>query len=389
MGITGRTVLRALRLEWELGLRKLVLFHNVQYASLALPRFPSAAYDAAVARGALNRLALGTPANRHIDNVILGISRRCTYHCEHCYEEMNIGTTETIPVERWQEVIAELQQFGVGIMILSGGEPLLRWNDVLTLLRTADHDRTEFHLHTSGWGMTAEAARELRRAGLSAAAVGLDDAEEERHDRMRGAAGAFRQAHAALQHLHAAGIFTYVNVCLSAGLVRSGALWRFLELARDLRVGIIQLLEPRPCGGYAGSDVGELFTAEDQKVVKSLVHAANTRRRFRSLPLVYNMSDLEASPLVGCTMGGLTHFTIDSTGEVRPCVFVPVSFGNIRGESLAEILPRMRAAVPAPIHKGCGSLLVAQVVREAAERGFQPPIPFEAVRQEWAKALYG
>jgi len=58
-------------------------------------------------------------------------------------------------------------------------------------------------------------------------------------------------------------------------------------------------------------------------------------------------------------MGGHAHFAIDGEGNVVPCVFLPVSFGNIRSEDVSAIYGRMRAAIPRPSHAGCAAALMA------------------------------
>ncbi|HLP16212.1 MAG TPA: radical SAM protein [Bacteroidota bacterium] len=379
--------LRTLEIERQLGLTKFISFNGSLFASLSLPHFPSAAFDYAASRGALNVGGMGTDAKLHIDNAILAITSRCEYGCSHCYERRNIGSSELVPIERWQEVIAQLQEIGVSIVILSGGEPMLRFDGVLELLRSGDKNRSDFHVHTSGAGVTAERARTLRDAGLTAAAVGLDDVDPARFDALRGKRGAFDQAVKALVHFNNAGIFTYTNLCLTPQLVRSGDLWKYFELARELHVGLIELLEPRPCGGYRGKTMESLFTEADRKAVREFIDAGNHDVRYRDYPLLYSIPEIEHPSRLGCTMGGLSHLTIDSSGSVNPCVFVPISFGNILHENLAPIVSRMRQAVPTPIHAGCGSVLLADLLEAHNKDGKRTSRRFEEIEDEWHARL--
>ncbi|MCK5590480.1 MAG: SPASM domain-containing protein, partial [Candidatus Pacebacteria bacterium] len=53
----------------------------------------------------------------------------------------------------------------------------------------------------------------------------------------------------------------------------------------------------------------------------------------------------EASYL-GCTAGGIERFYVNADGEVQPCEFLNVSFGNVRDESYGVIYERMREHFP-------------------------------------------
>ena len=212
-----------LRVETSLHLTKTVVVDGRQFTTPSLPGYPSPAFEGVVARGGLDFAAAGTPRNRNIGSVILGIAPECSYACAHCYEERNLQGGTGVPVTRWHEVVSELQAAGVGVIVLSGGEPMLRYQTVLDLLQRADQ-RSEFHLHTSGQGVTAERASELKAAGLMVAAVGLDDVDATRFDALRGSPGAFGRAVVALQHFSAAGLLTCTNLCLTRALVRSGPL---------------------------------------------------------------------------------------------------------------------------------------------------------------------
>ena len=186
--------LHALWIARRLKLRRIVQLNNAYFSTPLLPHYPSRAYDHMAARGGLNIGAAGTPRKQHINSVFLGITRRCDLHCQHCYEHFNTGAEEVVPISVWKKVIRDVQAAGAGVIILSGGEPMLRYEGLLELLKAGDKDLSDFHIHTSGQGVTLERARELRRAGLIAAAVGLDDVDPARHDRLRGSAGSHQQA---------------------------------------------------------------------------------------------------------------------------------------------------------------------------------------------------
>jgi len=231
--------------------------------------------------------------------------------------------------------------------------------------------------------VTLERALELKRAGLIAAAVGLDDVDPARHDELRGYPGSHDEAVRALRIFREAGIFTYVNVCATQRMVRSGDLSRYAELVKDLGVGFIQLLEPRPCGGYLNAPPGVLLTEDDRRQLLHFFRQMNTDRGYRDYPVVHYVAFAESPAQRGCMMGGLSHLCIDSRGNVNPCVFLPVTFGNIMEEDFETIYRRMRVAIPHPLHKECPSLQLQATLRHKMETESVMPVPHGMIETEW------
>jgi len=119
----------------KMKITKFVQYNGSMYFSLSAPHWPSKAFDRMAANGGLNVAAAGTKLKHHIDNAIIGITRQCNYNCKHCYEYYNLKKKDTIPVFKLLDVIENLQKYGVGIITLSGGEPMLRYNDLLQIFK--------------------------------------------------------------------------------------------------------------------------------------------------------------------------------------------------------------------------------------------------------------
>jgi len=308
---------------------------------------------------------------------------------QHCYEASNLSNEDTIPFNRWKNVIKDLQSIGTNVITFTGGEPLLAYNKVLQLLREGDKDRSDFHIHTSGYGVTLNKAKELKQLGLTAAGIGLDDFKEERHDRIRGYQGAFKEAVQALRFFYEADVFTYINMCLTSDLVRSGGLEEFYSFLKELNVGFVSLLEPKPWGGYFNRDLESLFTEDDRKTVTEFFIKTVQAKEYRKYPSVLYLAYIEAPDRMGCLMGGNSHFYIDSMGNVERCVFLPVSFGNIMEEDFLDIYKRMRKAIPYSLHKQCPSIYFAENIKAKKNAGMDLPIPYKEIEREWQQMYSG
>jgi len=209
-----------IKLRRKLQLTKLVKFNKKFYSTPTIPGYPSRIFDRMASNGGLNFLDAGTPKKKQIDSAFLAITSKCELRCTHCYEQHNLNNNNPIPINKWIEIVDNLQQMGVSVIILTGGEPLSEFENLLMILDKANMDLSEFHIHTSGQGLTKEKVMKLKDHGLTAAAVGLDDVLPERHDSIRGE-GSFPAAVNALKLFNEAGIFTYVNLCATKPLIRS------------------------------------------------------------------------------------------------------------------------------------------------------------------------
>jgi MoaA/NifB/PqqE/SkfB family radical SAM enzyme len=377
--------LKTLSLLQDCRLTKVIQVGSKYHFSLVEPGWPSEAYDRMIAHGGLNVGGAGTPVKAQIDLAILAITRACGNGCEHCYERFNVNGKDTVPLSRWQSVIVEMQSIGVSVVALSGGEPLLRFENTLQLVEAVDKRCSDIHLYTSGLGVRPARVTALVKAGLAGVAVGLDHFDRGKHDAVRGRRGAFDDAVEALQLFREAGILTFVNTCITKQLVANDGLWRFYELLNKLGVGAVQLLEPKPCGGYATQQIRTLYGLEERKATMEFFEATTGDRNHKGYPAVYFPAFTEAPENLGCMMGGLSHLHIDSCGNVEPCVFLPVAFGNITDRSFLDIYQDMRNAVPRPLHKRCPALQLAERVGFSPEDGKELPLQFADVEEQWGR----
>jgi MoaA/NifB/PqqE/SkfB family radical SAM enzyme len=370
-------LINSLKLKKTQGLQekiKVVKFNNRYYGSiLRLPGWPSKPFDHMVASGGLNICASGTSLKQQIDSVILGITRKCNYGCKHCYENPNLSGKESVSIKRWKEVVKDLQKLGVSIVVLSGGEPMLRYEGLIELLESGEKDFSDFHIHTSGNGVSKEKALELKKAGLTAAGIALDDFNPCRQDELRSFRGSHQESVRAIQYFREAGVFPYVNICLNKDLIRSGGLWEYLEYVNNLNVGFINLIEPKPWGGFYSEKADDLFNEEDRRITTEFFDEVRFSRKYDGYPLIFYIQYFE----------GLSHFSINSKGDVQACVFLPVSFGNVLEEDLREIYKKMREAIPAPLHKMCPSLYLEETIKIKKNQGAKLPIPYGAIEKEW------
>ena len=293
------------------------------------------------------------------------VTSRCGYRCEHC-SAAGRATAEELTTEEALRVVRDLQDLGVSILGFTGGEPLLR-PDLDDLLRAVD-DRSATILFTSGHGLDEDRARRLAHAGLFAVGVSLDSDDSAAMDRRRGVPGAFDAACAAVRACRAAGLYTMTQTVACPGFLASARLERICELSRSLGAHEIRILENIPCGRLAAADSAMLLSPEERAALVDFQTRMNKRRRGIKVA-VFN--HIESDARFGCGAGS-QHAYLDAAGNLYPCDFVPLSFGNVREKTLPDLWASLHGALGRP---RCGCLAMELWRRKLLEGHTTLPVP--------------
>lgn len=137
--------------------------------------------------------------------VVWNITRRCNLKCVHCYAHAKDKSFEDeLTTEQGLELIDDLAQFGVPVILFSGGEPLVR-KDLPQLADYAVKKGMRAVISTNGTLINTRTAQTLKDIGLSYVGISLDGMQEV-NDRFRGVKGAFNSALEGIKNCQAAGI---------------------------------------------------------------------------------------------------------------------------------------------------------------------------------------
>jgi len=137
--------------------------------------------------------------------VIWNLVRRCNLTCKHCYSiSADHDFAGELSTEEVYRVMEDLKGFRVPVLILSGGEPLLR-PDIFAIARRAKAMGFYVGLSTNGTLIDAESIDAIAATGFDYVGISLDGIGET-HDRFRRKAGAFDASLAAVRLCRAHGI---------------------------------------------------------------------------------------------------------------------------------------------------------------------------------------
>lgn len=297
----------------------------------------------------------GTWLNRtwHLPIVAVSPTSRCHSRCVSCDWWRSDGSGD-LPLERYATLADELQQLGTRLVLLTGGEPLLRrdlW-DIADLFLARG---MALQLITSGLALRTHAAAAGRRCRQ--VVVSLDGDEPESYAQVRGVDGFAAVAE---------GLAAVRAVAPSTRLIARATLHRrnfsrmsaLVETAARLQVDQISFLTAdlgSPAFGTPpeGHRRSLALTAAEVEVFRETIerclrdHQALVTRRFiaESPTRLRRLADYYAAhlglvpfPAVQCD-APFVSVAIDADGTVRPCFFHP-PVGRLSEMSLRDIVRR-------------------------------------------------
>lgn len=263
----------------------------------------------------------------------IGITNTCPQNCDYCYNKSRTGPT--MDTHTIKEVIKDLKNMGVIWLGLTGGEPLLN-KDIAEIIADIG-DNCAAKLFTGGYNLTQELASDLKRAGLDYVSVSLDHWREEEQDRIRGCKGSFHTALKAIEIFReTGGIHVGVSTVLSKSMLHDSHMDKFMQFLIKLGVYEAWFSEVKPAIAPLWNQKA-IITAEERNYLMRVQERYNKEGKIT----VNYLGHFEGGEHFGCNAGHKMVY-IDAFGEVSPCVFAPMTFGNVRDESVQNIFQEMR-----------------------------------------------
>lgn len=137
--------------------------------------------------------------------VVWNVTRACNLKCVHCYAHAtDDATSNELSTDEGRRMIDDLAEFGVPVLLFSGGEPLVR-KDLPELAAYAVEKGMRAVISTNGTLIRRETAQTLKQIGLSYVGISLDGLEPV-NDHFRGVKGAFAKAMTGIRNCQEAGI---------------------------------------------------------------------------------------------------------------------------------------------------------------------------------------
>ena len=272
-----------------------------------------------------------------VHTLIFGVTKKCGFKCEHCFEWENLNKPETLSQKDVIKVISNFRELGVSMVQLTGGEPLNRLNDITEIIpHFIDID---FWIYTSGYHLTYEKALKLKTAGLTGVTISLDHWVPALHDKFRGKIGSYEWVEKAAKNTVTNNLALCLSLCATKDFITPDNLYNYLELAKNLRASFIQILEPKAVGHYAGKEV--ILPKEKTDLLDAFYQNINFNPYFKNYPsVVYHGFYSRRS---GCSGAGKDYLYVDMNGFAHDCPFCQKKMFNVLQGNIKTGIETMRA----------------------------------------------
>jgi len=352
---------------------KYVYFDGGVFLDPFSPKFPSPAFS----RISSNSVKVFTKDPKNWEAftlaLIISITKKCYYRCEHCYAIQTLGSKDVLSLDDLRKISKGFQDVGVGTIAWEGGEPLLRYDDLLTLIREATPQVASW-IATTAYGLTVKQALELRKAGLIAAIISLDHWEPEKHNKFRGNKKAYDMAVNGTKIFRKTGILPAICICATKEVVDNGDLWHYIELAKELKVGFVQILDATPAGNYLDKDVA--LSGKQLKEIMRFHKTINTDPKYADYPTVSARALLESERGFGCTAGNALVY-VDNEGNLQPCDLLQIGFGNVVEEGIEKVYKRLKKHFPHYIGGRCPAQTLHRHIHKVYDEHQTLPVPHD------------
>jgi len=306
------------------------------YWAVNLPGWPSEAFKSFI-KGEFNKLKPFRAEKGQLQTMIFAITNRCPLKCEHCYEWNNLDSEELLSLESLKIILKKIQERGIFHVQLSGGEPLIRLNEMIALMKSAK-PAIDFWILTSGFGLTYEKAVRMKRAGLVGTNISLDHWNENAHNEFRKNKKSYFWVREAVMNCRKVDLLVSLSLCATRSFVTEENLWKYIQLAKDWGAGFIRILEPRKVGRYANKNVR--LKQKQLEILEDFYLKLNSDPKYFDYPIVMYPGYHQRK--IGCFGAGNRYLYVDSNGDLHACPFCQQKVGNALNDSLDQAIQRMK-----------------------------------------------
>jgi len=270
---------------------------------------------------------------------IICISSVCPYKCRYCYNISSHTKEQQLSFEVIIKTIEELIKLGVKNIYLSGGEPMMRFEVIIEILKKFSNQGIGFWLVTTGWGLDKEKAITLENLGLRGVMISLDDVVPYRINNIKGKA-AFENAVKAIKAASETNLVVVADCVVHKDMLKVENFEAYISFAGSIGVDFINLYAPRIKEDMANEELRNLSVSELRQI-GYLAKQNQTLSKYLQLPLAYSPDEFESRR--GC-LGGEVFFYIGPDGSVKACPFKEKVIGNVKNKNIADIINEYRSS---------------------------------------------
>lgn len=261
--------------------------------------------------------------------ILMDPTSACNLHCTGCWAA-EYGNKLNLTYDELDSVITQGKELGIYFYMYTGGEPLIRKNDIIKLCEK--HNDCAFHAFTNATLVDDAFCEEMKRVGNLSLSISLEGFEEV-NDLRRGA-GVYDKVMHAMDLLKKHGQIFGTSICYTSKNIETVTSDEFLDLIIEKGCRFTWYFHYMPVGNEAAV---ELLPTKEQR--EYMYHRVREIRSMEGGKPIYAMDFQNDGEFVGgCIAGGRNYCHINPNGDVEPCVFIHYSGANIREVSLLDAL---------------------------------------------------
>ena len=256
--------------------------------------------------------------------ILLDPTSACNMHCTGCWAA-EYGNKLNLSLETIDSIIRQGKEMGTYMYIYTGGEPLVRKEDLMKICEM--HPDCAFLAFTNGSLIDEEFCNEMLRVKNFVPAISLEGFEEA-NDGRRGE-GVYQKVQNAMKLLKEHKLPFGISTCYTSRNVEDVSSEKYFDLIIDSGALFVWFFHYMPVGNDA---VVELLPSPEQRELMF-----NKIREYRKCKPIFSMDfQNDAQYVHGCIAGGRNYLHINAKGDVEPCVFIHYSNCNIHDTSLLD-----------------------------------------------------
>lgn len=253
-------------------------------------------------------------------SVLVELTYRCNLSCYYCYQK-SLPKENELSCSQWSGVLSQLADAGTLYCTFSGGELFMR-PDALAIIAAARSRDFAVSIITNGTLLTPGIVAKLADLGVMDVGVSFHAASAPLHDRLCGKKGSFKRTLEGLRLCVAAGIKTLIKNSVS--LENYGEFTRLSRLADD-----------EGCFFECDANIVSHIPGEPSPFALSVKDYTRFLRTMKAAPLP-DVSKKSEHYTLHCD-AGRSLCGIMPTGEVVPCIQLPLAFGNVAKKLFSRI----------------------------------------------------
>jgi MoaA/NifB/PqqE/SkfB family radical SAM enzyme len=259
--------------------------------------------------------------------LIISITNRCNLHCKSCYAREQKRTLEKeMGADLLLKTVKEASSIGVSFILLAGGEPMLRKQEILGLAKS--NKNIVFPLFTNGLLFEESFVSQIKRLSNIVPVISIEGNQKLTNQR-RGE-GVFESARSLMEHLGKNQIFYGVSITVTKNNFTEVTDRKFIEGIIESGCRLFFFVEYVPV--EAGTENLEIDQEQRKSLMKFMAFARN---KYKALFIAFPGDE---EMFGGCLAAGRGFAHISPSGRVEPCPFAPYSDVRLEKSSLLEAL---------------------------------------------------